>query len=170
MAGDIDHVVDAAGDPVIAVGVAAAPVAGEIFALVGREIGVGEALVVAIDGARHCRPRIEDHEIARDRPFQQIALAVDHGRLDAEKGQRRRARLELGGARQRRDEDASGLGLPPSVDDGATLLADHAVIPLPGFRIDRLAHAAEQPKRLPAERVTKSSPAPISALIAVGAV
>jgi hypothetical protein len=40
MAGDVDHVVDPAGDPVIAVGVAAAAVAGEILAGIGREIGL----------------------------------------------------------------------------------------------------------------------------------
>src|SRR6202043_485086 len=51
MAGDVDDVIDAAGDPVIAVGVAAAAIAGKIFALVGREIGLFEAGVVAIHGA-----------------------------------------------------------------------------------------------------------------------
>ena len=85
MAGDIDHVVDPAGDPVIAVRVAAAAVAGEVLALVGGEIGVDEALVVAKDGARYRGPGIEDHEIAGDRSFEQVALAVDDCRLDAEK-------------------------------------------------------------------------------------
>ncbi len=62
-------------------------------------------------------------------------------------GSRRRAGLERGRARQRRDQDAAGLGLPPGVDDRAAAVADHAVIPLPGFRIDRLADGAEQPQR-----------------------
>jgi hypothetical protein len=44
VAGDVDHVVDAAGDPVIAVGVAAAAVAGEVFSGIGAEIGLDEAL------------------------------------------------------------------------------------------------------------------------------
>ena len=35
MAGDVDHVVDAAGDPVVAVGIAAAAVAGEVLAGIG---------------------------------------------------------------------------------------------------------------------------------------
>jgi hypothetical protein len=56
MAGNVDHVVDAAGDPVIAVGVAAAAVAGEVLARIGLEVGVDEALVVAIDRAHHARP------------------------------------------------------------------------------------------------------------------
>ena len=55
--------------------------------------------------------------------------------------------LSVGRAGQRRDQDAAGLGLPPGVDDRAAAVADHAVIPLPGFRIDRLADRAEQPQR-----------------------
>ena len=51
MAGDIDDVVDAAGDPVIAVGVAPAAVAGEIFALVGGEVGLLEAREVFFTGS-----------------------------------------------------------------------------------------------------------------------
>ena len=48
MAGHVDHVIDAAGDPVIAVGIAPAAVAGEVHALIGGEIGLLEALMVAI--------------------------------------------------------------------------------------------------------------------------
>ena len=49
VAGDVDHVIDAAGDPVIAVLVAPGAVAGEIEAGEGGEIGLDEALVVAVD-------------------------------------------------------------------------------------------------------------------------
>ena len=52
--------------------------------------------------------------------------------------------FEIGGAGQGRDQDAAGFGLPPGIDDGAAAIAHHAVIPQPGFRIDRLAHAAQQ--------------------------
>ena len=41
-------------------------------------------------------------------------------------------------------QNAAGLGLPPGVDDRAAVLADHVVVPFPGFRIDRLADGAEQ--------------------------
>src|SRR6202000_193499 len=64
VAGDVDDVVDAAGDPVIAVGVAAAAVAGEVLALVGREIGLLEAGVIAIDRAHLSRPRARDTQVA----------------------------------------------------------------------------------------------------------
>ena len=65
VAGDVEHVVDPAGDPVITVLVAAAAVAGEIFAAIGAEIGLHEAVVVAIDGAHLARPGAGDAEIAR---------------------------------------------------------------------------------------------------------
>src|SRR4051794_19127270 len=56
VAGDVDDVVDAPGDPVITVGIAPAAVAGEVLALVGREISLLEAGVVAIDRAHLARP------------------------------------------------------------------------------------------------------------------
>src|SRR3546814_10644301 len=58
-----------------------------------------------------------------------------------------RSRLLGNGARQRRDQDAAGFGLPPGIDDRAAAVADHAMIPQPGFRIDRLAHRTEQAQR-----------------------
>src|SRR5580700_585189 len=51
MTGDIDYVVDPAGDPIKAVLVAPRAVAGEIEAREGREIGFDKALMVAIDRA-----------------------------------------------------------------------------------------------------------------------
>ena len=80
--------------------------------------------------------------------FQHLAVGIDDLRHHAEERLRRRARLQLGRAGQRRDQDAAGLGLPPGIDDRAAVVADHAVIPLPGFRIDRLADRAEQAQRL----------------------
>src|SRR5205085_10033281 len=47
----VDHIVDAPGDPPVAVGVAARAVAGEVRAREGLEIGVDEALVVAVHRA-----------------------------------------------------------------------------------------------------------------------
>ena len=64
VAGDVDHVVDPAGDPVVAVGVAPAAVAGEVGALVLAEVGLGEAGVVAPDGAHLAGPAVADREDA----------------------------------------------------------------------------------------------------------
>ena len=77
VAGDIDHVIDAAGDPVIAVLVAAAAVAGEIFSRIGAEIGIDETLMVAIDRAHLSRPGIGDAEVAAGGALQHLAFGVD---------------------------------------------------------------------------------------------
>src|SRR3984893_13260932 len=148
MAGDVYHVVNAAGDPVIAVGVAAAAVAGEVLAGIGLEIGVDEALMVAVDRAHHARPGIDDTEIAGPGAVQHLTLGVHDLGNDAEERLRRRARLETRRAGQGSDENAARFGLPPGVDDRATALAAHVVAPFPWLRVDRLADGAEQPQRL----------------------
>ncbi len=76
--------------------------------------------------------------------FQHLAFGIDQTRENARQGLRRRTGLEADGARHGRDQDAAGFGLPPGIDDRAAAVADNAVIPQPGFRIDRLADAAQQ--------------------------
>src|SRR5207237_9236425 len=49
MSRDVDHVIYTAGDPVVAVLIAATAVAGEIFAGIRLEVSVDEPLVVAED-------------------------------------------------------------------------------------------------------------------------
>ena len=88
------------------------------------------------------------HRLPVAAPSSTLPSASTISGLHAEERQRRRAGLQRDRAGQRRDQDAAGLGLPPGVDDRAAVVADHAVIPLPGFRIDRLADAAEQAQRL----------------------
>src|SRR3546814_1080432 len=56
VARDVDDVVDATGDPVVAVGVAPAAVTAEVLAGIGREVGLHEALMVAVDRAHLARP------------------------------------------------------------------------------------------------------------------
>ena len=80
-------------------------------------------------------------------PSEHLPVGVDDLRQDAEERPRRRAGFSLVAPGQRRDQDAAGFGLPPGVDDRAATVADDAVIPFPGFRIDRLADRAEQAQR-----------------------
>ena len=142
--GDVQHVVHPAGDPPVAVLVAARAVAGEVIAGVGAEVGVDHALVVAVHGADLARPAGLDHQVAGGGAFQFLAVRVHQAGLYAEHGQGGGAGLQVHRAGQRRDHDGAGLGLPPGVDDRAAFLAHHLVIPLPGFRVDRLAHGAQQ--------------------------
>src|SRR3546814_16670961 len=64
VARDVDDVIDAAGDPVIAIRVAPAAVAREIIARIGREIGLEEALVIAPHRAHLPRPAFGVAQIA----------------------------------------------------------------------------------------------------------
>ena len=112
------------------------------------------------------------HRLPSAAPSSTLPSASTMHRLDAEEAA---CVAEPGfsarGAGQRRDQDAAGLGLPPGVDDRAAAVADDAVVPEPGFGIDRLADRAEQAQRL-ARGVffTGASPSRIRARIAVGAV
>src|SRR5690606_18089129 len=148
VAGDIDHVVHAAGDPVVAVGVAAAAVAGEVGAGVGLEVGVDETIVVAVDRAHHPRPCVEDDQVALAFALDGHAVGVHQPGPDAEERERGRSRLPVERAGPRRDPAAAVPGPPPAVDDRAAAVADHFVRPAPGLRVDRLADAAQQPQRL----------------------
>ena len=147
MAADVDHVVHAASDPVIAIGIAAATVASEIATRIRPEIGVDEALMVAIDAAHLPRPGIEQHQVAFGLAFQVSAFRIDDGRLHAEERQGGRAGFRIDCARQWRNQDAARFGLPPGINDRAATVADNLVIPAPGFRIDRFADAAKQAQR-----------------------
>ena len=65
VAGDVQHVVDAAHDPEVAVLVAARAVAGEVEAVLEvLPVGAQVALVVAPDRAQHRRPGLADDELA----------------------------------------------------------------------------------------------------------
>ena len=52
VAGDVEHVVDAAGDPVVAVLVAAAAVTGEIETTATGEVHLFETFVLPVDRSR----------------------------------------------------------------------------------------------------------------------
>ena len=82
--GNVDHVIDAAGDPVEAVLVAAAAVTCEVVAFVGREVSLNEALVIAVDRAHLARPAVGDDQVAGGGAFQHVAFVIDEFRLDAE--------------------------------------------------------------------------------------
>src|SRR5690606_39417243 len=110
VAADVDPVVAATGDPVVAVGVAAAAVAAEVHARVGLEVGVDEALVVAVHGAHLAGPGVEHHQVALGLAFEQLALGVHDRRPHAEEGLGRRAGLGGDRAVNWRDHDAVGLG------------------------------------------------------------
>ena len=58
--GDVEHVVDAPQDPPVPVVIQLGAVAGEVATREPAPVGVAIALVVAVDGAQHARPRRRD--------------------------------------------------------------------------------------------------------------
>lgn len=86
MAGDVQHVVDAAGDPVVTVLVAAGAVTAEVHAFEGREVGLLEAVMIAKQGTCLARPGVDDHQVAFACAFLRCADVIDQRRLYAEEG------------------------------------------------------------------------------------
>ena len=147
VARDVDDVVNPAGDPVIAVLVAAAAIAGEVEPGVSGEIGLEEALVVAPHAAHLAGPGRAQAEVTGGRAVELAALSVDEQGLDAGERAGGATGLHVHRAGEVGDEDAAGLGLPPGVGDRAALVADDAPIPVPRLGVDRLADGAEEAER-----------------------
>src|SRR5438445_13502073 len=103
MPGDLHHVVDAAHEPEIAVGVALRAVAGEVPAGVPAPVGLAVAIVVLVDPAEHRGPRPRDDEVAGLPERDALPLLVDDVGLYTGERDRRAARLRRRDAGKRRD-------------------------------------------------------------------
>jgi len=143
VAGDVQHVVDTAHDPVVAVLVAARAVAGEVEAGVFRPVLADITFGVAVQGPHHGGPRLLQHQVALFARRNRVARIIQDVRFDAGEGPRRAARLQVRHG-QRRNHEHARFSLPPGIHDGTAFLADDPVIPAPGLRIDGLAYAAQQ--------------------------
>src|ERR1700730_7328691 len=129
MTGDVDHVIDPAGQPVEPILIATSTISGEVEPGKVRKIGRHKTGMVAEHRAHLSGPGTGEAEIAFTWPFNPLAVIVDDDRLDPQEGSRRGSRLERRGSRDRRDQDPAGLGLPPGIDNRAALFADMIVIP-----------------------------------------
>src|SRR5207248_11440895 len=118
-------------------------IAREVRVRVLRPVGLFVALVVLVDPAQHGGPRPAKDEVAASAGTDLVPLLVVDGRVDGRKRLRRRAGLRGRYTRQRRDQDHSGLGLPPGVDDRRAVAADVLSVPDPGLRVDRLSDRTE---------------------------
>jgi phosphoribosylanthranilate isomerase len=98
MTGDVDDVIDAAHEPVIAVFIDATAVAGEVDVGVHGEVGVDEAVVIAPGGAHHAGPRFLDAEFAAVVGGAWGAIVAKDDRFDAEEGATGAAGFERVGA------------------------------------------------------------------------
>src|ERR1700730_2272751 len=140
VARNVHDVVHATQQPEVALIVDLGAIAGEVDARIAAPVLRLEALRVAVDAPEHAGPRLLDHEIDG---LGQLTLVVEHFGRDPREGFGCRTGLERSQPRQRRDEDVSGLRLPPRVHHGTATAAYHLPIPDPCFGVDRLADAAE---------------------------
>mmetsp|Transcript_143745 Transcript_143745/g.460062 ORF Transcript_143745/g.460062 Transcript_143745/m.460062 type:complete len:247 (-) Transcript_143745:1199-1939(-) len=115
-----DDVVDAPGDPIVAIGIPSGAVAGQVVAG-EREVSLPEALGVAPDSAEHGGPGVLDCKQAFDVvPFDLAPRDVQQRGLHAEEGSHGAPGLLRPALRgQRGDRDRACLRLPPRVGDRA---------------------------------------------------
>src|ERR1700687_6174551 len=148
MSRDVQHVVDATHDAIVAILVGAGTVACKvILALeVLGVIALLEALRVAPDGAHHRRSWALDYEDAAFAAPDRVTRLIDDVGEDSWQGKRARAGLERVNPRERRNHVAARLGLPPGIEHRATTTAHDVVVPHPSFGVNRLAHRAENAK------------------------
>ena len=149
VSGDVDHVVDAAGDPVIPVAVPKRAVAGKIVTRERFEIGCLVFLVIAVDRPGEAGPGPLDAEgAAADQTRHLNTCRVVHqGRNHPHDRERRQRRLDRNRTGERQDHETAGLGLPPGIHNRALIAADYAVIPVPCLRVQGFADGAENPDR-----------------------
>src|SRR5437667_8566723 len=147
VAGDIKNVINPANDPEIAVLITPRAVASEVVSGELAPILFFIALLVAVNRAQHCRPRSTNNQFAANIRPDFVSLFIHNYRINTEERERRAAGLCWNRARQRRDQNRSGLGLPPRIDNRTTSAADILVVPHPCLRINRLADATEKPQR-----------------------
>ena len=144
VAGHVHHIVYPSDDAVVAVGIPPGAVAGEIQVFKRREIGGAAALVVAVGCAQDARPgEFEAKEPFNIIAFNFVSVGVNEARLHTRQGQGGKAGFGGRDARDRRNQHASGFCLPPGIHNGCFATANFFVIPVPGFCIDGLAHAAQ---------------------------
>src|SRR6185436_5906900 len=97
--------------------------------------------------AEHAGPRFADDELAAGIAWDGVSFVVDNFGKNSEEGQGGAAGFGGDCAGQGSDHDNAGFGLPPGIDNRATLAADNLMIPDPCFGIDRFADGAEEAQR-----------------------
>ncbi|CCJ99693.1 hypothetical protein BN130_2403 [Cronobacter malonaticus 507] len=103
--------------------------------------------MIAKQRTRLAWPGVGNDQVAFRRALLQIAFVIHQRWLHAEERTRGGTGFEFGRAWQRRNHEAAGFGLPPGVDHRAFFIADFLPVPLPRFRVNRLADGTENAQR-----------------------
>src|SRR5690348_17801960 len=78
MSGDVHYIVHPPEQPVVAVFVSFAAVAGEVFARKTAPVGLYETLGIAVNGAHHGRPWLGENQVTTAALWDRIPMLVDH--------------------------------------------------------------------------------------------
>ena len=145
MARNVDGVVHAAKNPEVPVLVNFCGIARRIAAK-AREVGLVLFFII-VHALHHAGPGAADDQVASlAASLGYVAIArgrANNRSVNAGQGLGGRAGLELGGIRHGGNHGTAGFGLPPCIHDGQFAAADVFMIPLPGFGVDGLTHAAK---------------------------
>ena len=119
MAGNVHDVVDTAADPVVSLVISCCTVSSEVIAFVDVQVGVHVSLVSTPDGAGHGWPGLLEGEHTLDVVALDLfaGYGVDNGGLDAEEGERCRARLGWGYTTHWRNDVGASLCLPVCLEN-----------------------------------------------------
>src|SRR5512146_1506254 len=109
MAGNVDHVIDATHDPVVAILVASGAVAGEVDAWNLRPVLAYVAIGIAVNGAQHAWPRLLNDEETAGTFGHGLPIHGDDFGHDAWYGTSRRSRFRRDCTGQRRNHDVASL-------------------------------------------------------------
>ena len=141
--GNIDNVIDPAHELIIAVFVPGGSIAGIIESGALYEVGLLEPHGIPVYTPHDPGPWLLYAEgPACNRCSDLRTALINNGWIYPHKGDGGLARFEINGAGQRRDENASCLGLPPRIHNRQFVTPDIVVIPVPRLGVNRLAHRA----------------------------
>ncbi len=151
MAGDVDDVIDAAEDAVVAVGGERGAVTGEVGPVLPLfTLGVPtiffvvllhKAIGIAPDGLHDAGPGIADADVSGGvlAGFDFFSIFVPDGGVNPERGRAGATGLHTIERGFCGAEETAGFGLPPGVHDSGFAFANDFVIPAPNFRLDGFA-------------------------------
>ncbi len=152
MSGNVDHVVHATQDPVVAIlcedrGVACEirPIAPVFTLWIPAILGIvrfDKTFLITPDCLERARPRVLDTDIPSDARSLRygLALFIEDDRMNAGHSWTCAAGFHRMNCWHRAAQESTGLRLPPCIDDHSLTLANHIVVPAPDLRLNWLAH------------------------------
>ena len=143
MAGHVDHVIDAAHEPVIPFIINTTAIAGEVEIFEDGKVDIDEAFVIAPHGSHDAGPGFGDAEFSAFIDVTFGIVVTENYKFDAEEGASGTTRFNGVSAGQGGQQMSTRFGLPPGIDNRAFPATDFVVIPHPGFWIDGFPYRSE---------------------------